>query len=104
MALRISILQQSAAAAAATGEKQDGDSGGDDDDADENDETRGTSPAAVTARWTALFEGRDRAGTGRAAAEDLRAALEKVKYKKHRKQEQLVVAGDGNGEGWEDRK
>lgn len=67
MALRILILQQSAAA---TADKQDGDSG--------DDEKRGSSPAAVTARWTALFEGRDRAGTGRATAEDLRIVLEEV--------------------------
>lgn len=74
LTLRVSILEQSTAAAAAD-EKEDGDSGDD----GVSDERRGSSPAAVALRWTAMFEARDRAGTGRATAEDLRAVFEKVK-------------------------
>lgn len=88
--LRMSILQQSAATAAATAaaQKEDdssGDGGRDDGDDERrrgDNSSRGkgsSSPAAVTEKWTAMFEARDRAGTGRATTEELREVLEEVK-------------------------
>ncbi|CAN0343330.1 unnamed protein product, partial [Pylaiella littoralis] len=87
LTLRVSILQQSTAAAAAD-EKEDGDSGDD----GESDERRGSSPAAVALRWTAMLEARDRAGTGRATAEDLRAVFEKGGVKISEEDRALLVS------------
>ena len=79
----MSILQQSAASG-----KGDGSSGssGDEKQDDGNPETRrdsrrssgGSNPAAVAEKWTAMFEARDRAGTGRATVEALQGVLEEV--------------------------
>lgn len=83
MRLRISILQQSAAS-----EQGDSSSSSSDEKRDDTDAERrrastsgSTSPAAVTEKWTAMFEASDRAGTGRATEEVLRGVLEEVKKK-----------------------
>lgn len=91
MGLRVSIIQQSAAAAAAAAAaKERGNEDGKQDDG--GGERRGSSssrstatfssPAAVTAKWTAMFESRDRAGTGKATVKDLRAVFEEVSFLK----------------------
>lgn len=82
--LRISILQQSAATAAAKAAQPregEGSSGGSDDEKKYGgeDERDGTSIAAITAKWAAMFEARDRAGTGKATVGDLQAVLENVR-------------------------
>lgn len=87
MGLRVSIIQQSAAAAAAAEEEERGNEDGKQDDGGggersgiSNSSSTATfsSPAAVTAKWTAMFESRDRAGTGKATVQDLRAVFEEV--------------------------
>ncbi|CAM9116657.1 unnamed protein product, partial [Hapterophycus canaliculatus] len=86
MRLRISILQQSAATATASAaqlHEGEGHSDGSGDEKNGGGENAGggISAAAVTARWTAMFEARDRAGTGRATLGDLQAVLEKAGVK-----------------------
>ncbi len=104
--LRMSILQQSAAtaaaaAAAAAAEEEDGSSGdeerddGDDERRRGGNSTRGkgsSSPAAVTEKWTAMFEARDRAGTGTATTEELQEVLEEVNVE-NLNQREIFAAG-----------
>ncbi|CAN0066060.1 unnamed protein product [Ectocarpus sp. 13 AM-2016] len=92
MGLRVSIIQQSAAAAAAAAAaaeergnedgKQDHGGGGERRGISSSSSSTATfsSSAAVTAKWTAMFEPRDRAGTGKATVEDLRAVFEEVSF------------------------
>lgn len=81
----MSIIQQSAGAAAASAAKKRGneedDGGGDRSGISSSRSTAAfSSPAAVTAKWTAMFESIDRAGTGKATVEDLRAVFEEVGF------------------------
>lgn len=77
MRLRISILQQSAASG--KGDSSSGDEKQNDADSERRRGSR--SPAAVAEKWTAMFEARDRAGTGRATMEVLQGVLEEVKWR-----------------------
>eukprot|EP00903_Cladosiphon_okamuranus_P008645 g8289.t1 len=102
MRLRISILQQSAAS-----DKGDNGSGDKKQDAEDAERPRGSSssPAAVTEKWTAMFEARDRAGTGRATLEVLQGVLEEGGVKISADERSLLVSkfaakahGDAEGE------
>lgn len=91
----MSILQQSAAC-----EKGDSSSGDEKEDDEDAERRRGnsSSPAAVAGKWTAMFEARDRAGTGRATVEVLHGVLEEVKEKQGTPKRLTKIAGDGNRE------
>lgn len=97
MTLRISILQQSAASE--KGESSSGDEQKDDADTERRRGGSGSGgPAAVTEKWTAMFEARDRAGTGRATVEVLQGVLEEVKENMLGPQRRLTRNGsDMNG-------
>lgn len=77
MRLRISILQQSAVSE--TRDSSSGDEKEDDADLARRRGSSSSSPAAVTAKLIAMFEARDRAGTGTATVEVLQGVLEEVK-------------------------